>query len=298
MRLSSPVPKKHARIEIIPLIDIMFFLLASFMMVSLSQTHMKGIRVNLPAAVGPPPSGVKDFVSIKVLEGNAVFFDNVYVPDDQVMPRLFQLHRANKDIKISISAQPMAMYGDVIGVLDKVRSVGITKVGYQIRAAGGVTQTGPAAPAPPPPPAALVAEFKPSKSVGERANGFGAMADGVLHFVGQFTESLFESFRNENRVVAESGVASCFIGDSSFHYSFEGSEEIAVTRERYDTAKSSTTPIICGANSRKLAKQFIDFVSVRRVRARVTRRINSRCTAESVNLQSRIVSNHQSWQVS
>src|SRR5205814_6423905 len=76
MRLTSPVPHKRARIEIIPLIDIMFFLLASFMMVSLSQTHMKGIRVNLPAAKGPPPSGVKDFVSVKVLEGNAVFFDN------------------------------------------------------------------------------------------------------------------------------------------------------------------------------------------------------------------------------
>src|SRR4029079_9561590 len=110
--------------------------------------------VNLPAAVGPPPTGVKDFVSIKVLEGKEVFFDNVYVPDDQVMPLLFQLHRANNDIKISISAHPMAMYGDVIGVLDKVRSVGITKVGYQIRAAGGVTQTGrvPAAAPPPPPP--------------------------------------------------------------------------------------------------------------------------------------------------
>jgi len=135
MRLASPVPHKRARIEIIPLIDIMFFLLASFMMVSLSQTHMKGIRVNLPAAVGPPPSGVKDFVSIKVLEGNAVFFDNQYVADDQVLPRLFQLHNANRDIKISISATPMAIYGDVIGLLDKVRSVGITKVGYQIRAA-------------------------------------------------------------------------------------------------------------------------------------------------------------------
>ncbi len=45
MRLSSPIPHKRARIEIIPLIDIMFFLLASFMMVSLSQVHMKGIRV-------------------------------------------------------------------------------------------------------------------------------------------------------------------------------------------------------------------------------------------------------------
>jgi biopolymer transport protein ExbD len=156
MRVSSPVPKKHARIEIIPLIDIMFFLLASFMMVSLSQTHMKGIRVNLPAAVGPPPSGVKDFVSIKVLEGNAVFFDNQFVEDGQVLPRLFQLHRANPDIKISLSATPMAMYGDVIGVLDKIRLANIKKVGYQIRAAGGVTQTGgpppPAAPPPPPPP--------------------------------------------------------------------------------------------------------------------------------------------------
>ena len=152
MRLSSPVPHKRARIEIIPLIDIMFFLLASFMMVSLSQTHMKGIRVNLPAAVGPPPSGVKDFVSIKVLEGNAVFFDNQYVADDQVLPRVYELHRSNPDIKVSISAAPMAMYGDVIGVLDKVRSVGITKVGYQIRAAAGPGAPAPPAGAPPPPP--------------------------------------------------------------------------------------------------------------------------------------------------
>ena len=154
----SPVPKKRARIEIIPLIDIMFFLLASFMMVSLSQTHMKGIRVNLPAAVGPPPSGVKDFVSIKVLEGNAVFFDNQYVADDQVLPRLFGLHRANPGIKISLSATPMAIYGDVIGVLDKIRISGIRKVGYQIRAASGGaaappgTPGAPGAPAAPPPP--------------------------------------------------------------------------------------------------------------------------------------------------
>src|SRR5947207_13127754 len=135
MRVSSPIPHKRARIEIIPLIDIMFFLLASFMMVSLSQTHMKGIRVNLPAAVAPPPSQVKDYVSIKVREGNVVTFDNQIVPDDQVLPRLYELHRANPDIKVSISASLMALHGDVITVLDKVRSVGIMKVSYQIRAA-------------------------------------------------------------------------------------------------------------------------------------------------------------------
>ena len=151
MRLSSPIPHKRARIEIIPLIDIMFFLLASFMMVSLSQTHMKGIRVNLPAAIAPPPSQVKDYVSIKVQEGNAVYFDNQIVTDDQVLPRLYELHRANPDIKVSISASLMAMHGDVITVLDKVRSAGITKVGYQIRAAGAPAGQ-PGAPPPPPPP--------------------------------------------------------------------------------------------------------------------------------------------------
>jgi biopolymer transport protein ExbD len=158
MQVTSPIPKKHARIEIIPLIDIMFFLLASFMMVSLSQTHMKGIKVALPSASVPPPNTPKDYVSIRVGAGNAVSFDGQYVNDDQILPRLFQLHAANPSIKVSISAEGMALHGDVINVLDKVRRVGIQKVGYQIRAASG-GPGGPAAPgapgapsAPPPPP--------------------------------------------------------------------------------------------------------------------------------------------------
>jgi biopolymer transport protein ExbD len=147
MHLASPIPRKRARIEIIPLIDIMFFLLASFMMVSLSQTHMKGIKVALPSAQPPPPSNVKDYVAIQVREGNAVYFDNQYVSEDQVLPRLFQYHQANPGIKVSISATMLALHGDVVAVLDKVRRVGITKVGYQIRAAQG----GGAAPGNPPP---------------------------------------------------------------------------------------------------------------------------------------------------
>jgi biopolymer transport protein ExbD len=141
MRVRSPLPKKHARIEIIPLIDIMFFLLASFMMVSLSQTHMKGIKVNLPAkgAVQQNPN-VHDSVAIRVSPGNTIYFDNIAVPDDQVLPRLYQLHAANPNIKVSISAEMMSIHGDVITLLDKVRQVGIEKVGYQIRAAAGTSQ--------------------------------------------------------------------------------------------------------------------------------------------------------------
>ncbi len=107
---------------------------------------MKGIKVNLPSQSAPPPNQVKDFVSIRVAAGPVYYFDGQYVQDDQVTPRLFQLHQGNPGIKVSISAEPMAMHGDVIGVLDKVRQVGITKVGYQIRAAPAA---GSAAPQPP-----------------------------------------------------------------------------------------------------------------------------------------------------
>ena len=155
MKMRSPIPKKHARIEIIPLIDIMFFLLASFMMVSLSQTHMKGIPVNLPSANSPPqpPDQKKDYVAVRVTEGGLIYFDNVPVLTDDVMSRLYQLHEQNKDIKVSLSAEPLATHGDVIGLLDKIRLAGITKIGYQIKtaAAQGAPGTVPPPAAPPPP---------------------------------------------------------------------------------------------------------------------------------------------------
>ena len=141
MRMRSPIQKKHARIEIIPLIDIMFFLLASFMMVSLSQTHMKGIRVTLPSAQAPPPQqqDKKDVISVRVAAGNVVYYDNQAISPDDLTPRLFQAHQANPDIKVSISGEMLTPHGDIIAVLDKVRAVGIKKVGYQIRAAPATT---------------------------------------------------------------------------------------------------------------------------------------------------------------
>jgi biopolymer transport protein ExbD len=135
MRMRSPIPHKKARIEIIPLIDIMFFLLASFMMVSLSQVHMKGIKVNLPAPgqaqINPP----KDYTAIRVDSSGGTYFDNVLVLDEEVLPRLMQIHQGNADAKVSISADAQALHGDVITLLDRVRSAQITKIGYQIKTA-------------------------------------------------------------------------------------------------------------------------------------------------------------------
>jgi biopolymer transport protein ExbD len=152
MQIGSPIPKKHARIEIIPLIDIMFFLLASFMMVSLSQTHMKGIKTNLPSNTAPPPNQPKDFTSLRVAAGPVYYIDGQFVDAEALMPRLMALHKQNTNAKVSISAEPMALHGDVIALLDKVRSAGITKVGYQIRTGSAASAANPPGAAPPPPP--------------------------------------------------------------------------------------------------------------------------------------------------
>src|SRR5437870_12799329 len=128
MRVASPVPHKRARIEIIPLIDIMFFLLASFMMVSLSQVHMKGIRVNLPAIIPPtqptPTPDPRDHVSLFVDADGLVHFDNEVVPDGDVTPRLLALYKGNPNVKVFVSADREALHGEVMKLFDRVRSAG------------------------------------------------------------------------------------------------------------------------------------------------------------------------------
>ncbi len=135
MEVASPIPKKHARIEIIPLIDIMFFLLASFMMVSLSQTHMKGIRVNLPSPSSVPQQDPtkKDYVSIRVTEGNLVYFDKEKIPLEEVLPRLIKVYATNPEAKIFIRGDAEAVHGNVTRVLDQIRSSGFTKISFEIK---------------------------------------------------------------------------------------------------------------------------------------------------------------------
>src|SRR5213078_1027275 len=97
MEVASPIPKKHARIEIIPLIDIMFFLLASFMMVILSQVHMKVMKVNLPPGVSGEVQSNKDYISISVDKDGYTYFDTDKVPLEELLPRLLKLHASTPD---------------------------------------------------------------------------------------------------------------------------------------------------------------------------------------------------------
>src|ERR1700710_13628 len=109
MRIGTPIPKKHARIEIIPLIDIMFFLLASFMMVSLSQTTMKGMKVNLPLGHSGQTQNKKDYVSFSVDRDGYVYFDKVKINYEDVPAKLRGLFQANPETKIFIRGDAEAL---------------------------------------------------------------------------------------------------------------------------------------------------------------------------------------------
>ena len=133
MNVSSPIPHKKARIEIIPLIDIMFFLLASFMMVSLTQTTMKGMKVNLPIGSSGTTQSKKDYVSLSVDKDGYYYFDKSRIALEDILPRLRQLFATTPEAKIFIRADRDALHGNVTRMLDQIRSSGFTKLSFEIK---------------------------------------------------------------------------------------------------------------------------------------------------------------------
>ncbi|MEY2493603.1 MAG: biopolymer transport protein ExbD [Verrucomicrobiota bacterium] len=133
MEVASPIPKKKARIEIIPLIDIMFFLLASFMMVSLSQTTMKGMKVALPTGASGKTQSKKDYVSLSVDKDGYYYFDKTRIALEEILPKLQQLWRTNPEAKIFIRGDREAVHGNVTRMLDQIRSSGFNKISFEIK---------------------------------------------------------------------------------------------------------------------------------------------------------------------
>jgi biopolymer transport protein ExbD len=133
MTVSSPIPHKKARIEIIPLIDIMFFLLASFMMVSLSQVHMKGIKVNLPSGVSGQTQTKREYISVSVDKDGHYFFDKDEVQDEELLNRLRKVHESAPDAKVFVRGDRDSVHLNVTHALDIIRSAGFYKISFEIR---------------------------------------------------------------------------------------------------------------------------------------------------------------------
>jgi biopolymer transport protein ExbD len=125
--------RKSARIEIIPLIDIIFFLLATFIMVSLSMTKNQGVQVKLPPAGTAKSLGdnaeMDKAVTLSVSDKGDVFYNKEKITIAQLPMRLQTYKTASKDPKVIINSDANVNFKNVVAVLDEVRRVGIDKVG-------------------------------------------------------------------------------------------------------------------------------------------------------------------------
>jgi biopolymer transport protein ExbD len=130
MKFSSPIPKRRSRIVIIPLIDIMFFLLASFMMISLQMSRTANIKVNLPLATQARQDYKPDMVNIAVDKSGAVWLEKnkISLPDLSLV--LSNRFRGDTNLPVYISGDRDALHGDMVNVYEAVRRAGIQKVAF------------------------------------------------------------------------------------------------------------------------------------------------------------------------
>jgi biopolymer transport protein ExbD len=121
-----------ARIEIIPLIDIMFFLLAAFMLVSLSMTHLRRVPIDLPdASSGIVETKTPPF-EIAIDANGVTTWDGKIVALSEITERL-KAAAISADTRVLIAADEDARHKQVLGVLNAVREAGVEKVSFETK---------------------------------------------------------------------------------------------------------------------------------------------------------------------
>jgi biopolymer transport protein ExbD len=131
MRLPRRNSKK-ARIEIIPMIDTIFFLLVFFMISTLSMSPYSGLPVNLPkAAAGQQPPSESAAVTIAV--DGKIAIDQQEVSGERVGDILKARLAGNPELLVLINADERVEHGLVIEVMDQARQAGVAKMAIAVK---------------------------------------------------------------------------------------------------------------------------------------------------------------------
>lgn len=135
--MKSIIPESgahHARIEIVPLIDIMFFLLASFMLVSLTMSKQQTIKVDLPSAVASRQDFKPEMINLAVDRSGSYFLEKQRINLPDLQKELERRVQANTNLPVYISGDLETTHGAMVGLLDLVRSTGLQRVAFNVKA--------------------------------------------------------------------------------------------------------------------------------------------------------------------
>jgi biopolymer transport protein ExbD len=130
---TGPGGVKRARIEIIPLIDVIFFLLATFVLFTLSLNKSNGILVTLPKAetsIDRDPNGT---VTISVTDEGTIAWNKDLVTLDEFLQRLQQYKRDQPEGRILINGDERAFFAQAIYIFDEARKAGFQQVFIETR---------------------------------------------------------------------------------------------------------------------------------------------------------------------
>jgi biopolymer transport protein ExbD len=121
MKLQRSRASKRGRIEIIPMIDVMFFLLATFMLASLAMQRLDAVKVDLPSGQAQQMSEDQP-LTLAVDRTNAIFVDRQPVRPDQVEASVRRLLKP--DHNVVIAADDAAAQGAVVQAMLAARRAG------------------------------------------------------------------------------------------------------------------------------------------------------------------------------
>ena len=132
MRLQKRGNLKKARIEIIPMIDTIFFLLVFFMISTLSMSRFTGVQVNLPKAASgsQPPT---ETVVISLTKDNQLFFNKSQMSVDSLRESLRTELAKNSELLVVINADDGVEHGKVVEIMDQARQTGATKLSIAVK---------------------------------------------------------------------------------------------------------------------------------------------------------------------
>ena len=131
MRIQRRNPKK-ARIEIIPMIDTIFFLLVFFMISTLSMTPFRGMPVNLPKAASSQQAPAES-AAITIDEESRIFLNKEEVDQAALGDLLRQQLEQNSDLLVVINADDGVEHGRVVEVMDIARSANVARMAIAVK---------------------------------------------------------------------------------------------------------------------------------------------------------------------
>jgi len=132
MKLSHPYTTRRARIEMVPLIDIVFLLLVFFIYAMLSMAVHRGIKVELPSATTGEVDD-SDHISITIDRENHIYLNKHPVALGDLPGRIRAKRKGKEDTPVFISGDRAAELGLGIEVLDLLRKNGIERVSFQTK---------------------------------------------------------------------------------------------------------------------------------------------------------------------